>query len=278
MGEKPIAAFDWQGHRGARGLMPENTISSFIKALEFPVSTLELDVVVCKDSLLIISHEPWMSHHICNKPDGSPVTKEEEQGLAILKMTYDEIKQYDCGSRGHDEFPGQQKTAVHKPSLREMVMAVDGHCKTNNLALPRYNIEIKRKPEWDGTKTPDPEFFCRLLLDEIASLGIKERTCIQSFDKQSLQIVHRMDSTIVTALLIENMNGVAKNLEELGYVPQVYSPHYMMVTANVVNRVHEEGMRIIPWTVNDLALMQRMISLGVDGIITDYPDKILEVK
>ncbi len=274
--EKAIA-FDWQGHRGARGLLPENTVPSFLKALEYPrVSTLELVLAVSQDSLLAVSHEPWMSHHICSHPDGRPVAESEEDSLLLYRMPYDSIRQYDCGRRGNARFPGQQAMPAYKPLLSEVVQAVESYCEEKGRERPRYNIEIKIEPSYDGLKTPGPETFARLVLEEITRLGIRERCCVQSFDVRPLQALHKMDPGVVTALLVEvmNLNGIAGNLEELGYTPEVYSPYYKLVTAGVVKTAHEKGMKVIPWTVNDTTSMKALIALGVDGIITDYPDLI----
>lgn len=266
--------FDWQGHRGARGLLPENTIPTFLKALEFPIQTLELDVVISKDSQVVISHEPWLSHTICSKPDGTPVTEKEEQSLKIFQLTYAAIQKYDCGSRGNARFPAQQPMPVYKPLLKDMITAVENYCKEKNRTLPFYNMEIKSMPEWDSVFTPAINVFSQLLIDQIKSLNIQQRTCIQSFDVRALQAVRQIDSTIVTALLVENTDGLETNLEKLGFIPNIYSPYYQLVSANMVKMTHERGMRIIPWTVNDTTTMQGLIKLGVDGMITDYPNYI----
>ena len=276
--EKAVT-FDWQGHRGARGLLPENTIPAFLKALEYPqVKTLELDLAVSRDSLLVVSHEPWMSHHICSHPDGRPVGEQEEGSLLIHQMPYAQVKQFDCGSRGNSRFPEQKAMPAHKPLLSEVVAAVNAYCTEKGREKPRYNIEIKSEPAYDGIKSPPPAEFARLVLAEINRLGIRESSCIQSFDVRPLQALHQMDSTVYTALLIDSPNGVDANLAELGYLPDAYSPYYQLVTANVVETVHARGMKLIPWTVNDTTSMKALIALGVDGIITDYPNLIGEVE
>jgi len=268
--------FDWQGHRGARGLAPENSIPAFLKALEYPaIQTLELDVAVSADSQLVISHEPWFSAAISSHPDGRPVSEAEAESLNLHRMSYTEIERYDCGLRGHPRFPEQQKQAASKPLFSAMVAAVETYCQNNRRPLPRYNIEIKSQPEWDGLYTPSPEVFAQLVLAEVNKLGIRERSSIQSFDKRALQATHRLDPTIVTALLIEDLGSVAEQLAELGYTPHTYSPHYKMVTAHLVQTVHQANMRIIPWTVNETSTMQSLMELGVDGIITDYPDRVV---
>ncbi|MEQ8706131.1 MAG: glycerophosphodiester phosphodiesterase family protein [Phaeodactylibacter sp.] len=278
MTAEQAADFDWQGHRGARGLLPENTVPAFLKALEFPqVKTLELDLAVSQDSLLVVTHEPWMSHHICSHPDGRAVTEAEEEELLLFQMPYAQIKTYDCGSRGNARFPQQTPMATYKPLLSEVVQAVNTYCSEHNRPKPRYNIEIKHDLVYDNVKAPRPLTFAKLVLAAIEDLGIKDQTCVQSFDMRPLQELHRLDPTVTTALLIDNPNGIQVNLDALGYTPDIYSPDYDMVTANVVDTAHEKGMKIIPWTVNDTTAIKALIGLGVDGIITDYPNKISAV-
>ncbi len=268
-------SFDWQGHRGARGLAPENSIPGFLKALEFPqITTLELDLAVSQDSQLIVSHEPWLSHEICSWPDGRPVSKADEDLLIIYHLRADDLARYDCGSRGHSRFPEQQKISTVKPTLQAAVQAVENWCRQHNRPLPAYNIEIKTRPEWDDLKTPVPEAFARLVVEEIQRLGIRKRACVQSFDVRSLQAVHRLDPQLTTALLVENNLGLEANLQILGYIPPIYSPNHQLVNAETVHLAHAKGMRIIPWTVNDTQDMKKLVDMGVDGIITDYPDRI----
>lgn len=279
MNQKSVKDFDWQGHRGARGLLPENTVPAFLKALEYPqVTTLELDLAVSQDNRLVVSHEPWMSHHICSHPDGRPVQEDEEMDLLIYQMPYSRVELYDCGMRGNDRFAEQEPVAAHKPTLEEVVTAAERYVHTSKRSPIQYNIEIKSQPDYDGIKCPPPTEFARLLYNNLRALGVTERACVQSFDVRPLQAFHALDSTITTALLIENTKGVAENLELLGYTPSIYSPYYKLITANTVEEVHKRGVRLIPWTVNEVSDMQALIQLGVDGIITDYPNRIEEVK
>ena len=268
--------FDWQGHRGARGLAPENTVPGFLKALEYPVNTLELDLAVSADTQLIVSHEPWMSGAICSMPGGDPVPKAEERDHALYRMSAAEIREYDCGTRGHAGFPQQEPLAAHKPTLREVVEAVRTYCETYERPAPRYNIEIKSEPEWDGSLAPGPEAFVSLVLRELEQLGIRDSSCVQSFDFRVLKVLHRRAPGITTAALVSNTKGLQRNLEELGYTPKVYSPNFRLVSAGLVDSAHARGMRVVPWTVNEAAQMETLIDMGVDGIITDYPNLILE--
>ncbi|MGH1437859.1 MAG: glycerophosphodiester phosphodiesterase family protein, partial [Lewinella sp.] len=268
-------SFDWQGHRGARGLLPENTLPAFAHALTYPdVKTLELDIAVTKDQQLVISHEPWMAALICTHPDGNSVTEEEEKSLIIHQMTLPEVQAFDCGSRGNANFPEQQARIVRKPTLAAMVEMAEQIAHDLKRPLPYYNIEIKSLPEWDETFTPLPDEFARLLLKELTRLGIAERTTIQSFDVRSLQAVRQQAPTQSLAYLVANKNTLERNLDTLGFLPEIYSPYYLLCTPELTQSLHQQNIQLIPWTVNDPKEMQRLIDMGVDGIITDYPNRI----
>jgi glycerophosphoryl diester phosphodiesterase len=267
--------FDWQGHRGARGLAPENTLPAFLKALAFPkISTLELDLAVSADNQVLVSHEPWMSAFICSTPSGEPVTATDESKLLLYQMTYTEIARYDCGSRGNTRFPEQVAMPATKPLLRTLVQTVQEYCQQNRRPFPRYNIEIKSQPAWDGLRCPPPAQFAALVLQEIKRLGIAESTCIQSFDPRPLREIKALEPKQRLALLVENRKGLEANLKELGFTPNIYSPHYLLLNAEVVEKAHTLGMKVIPWTVNETDEMRKLITMGVDGIITDYPNRI----
>jgi len=243
--------FSWQGHRGARGLSPENTIPSFLKALEYPVTALELDVAVSKDKQLIVSHEPWFNEHICNMPDGSPMENGMGKKRNIYQMTYEEIKTYDCGSRGNDKFPHQVGEKTHKPSFIDMVKAIEYYSKINNKTLPNYNIEIKSEPEEYGVYTPYPVDFVTLVLKEVKELGIEHRCNLQSFDIAIMEEIHKQAPEIPIAFLVMNKSGVASNLEQLTFQPTIYSPYYKMLNEAAIKECHIKGIKVIPWTVNN---------------------------
>lgn len=264
--------FSWQGHRGARGLSPENTIPSFLKALEYRVTTLELDVAVSKDKQLIVTHEPWFNGAICSMPDGSSMDKETGKKLNIYQMTYAEIKQYDCGSRGNEKFPQQVGEKTFKPSMKDMVAAVEEHCQKVGKALPNYNIEIKSEPEEYGVFTPHPAEFVGLVLKEVKELGIENRCNLQSFDMAIMEEIHRQAPEMPVAFLVMNMSGVETNLEKLTFKPTIYSPYYKMLDEEAVKSCHDKNIKVIPWTVNNGDTVRELISMGVDGIITDYPN------
>ena len=267
--------FDWQGHRGARGLAPENTIPAFLKALEFPaVKTLELDLAVSSDGYLVVSHEPWISASICTHPDGKAVRAEEEEKLLIYEMPYEQIQAFDCGSRGNSRFPEQIPQMASKPTLDAVVKEVEQYCDQRGREMPYFNIEIKSTPEWDGTKTPMPEVFAKLVAEKLLELNIDEVSTIQSFDPRPLQYLHKNYPDLTLVFLVENEQGMEANLQTLGFTPDIYSPYYKLIDRPAIEWAHQKGMKVVPWTVNTTKDMQRLLEWGVDGIITDYPDRI----
>jgi glycerophosphoryl diester phosphodiesterase len=267
------ASFDQQGHRGARGLMPENTIAAMYKAIDLKVTTLEMDVVISKDLQVVVSHDPHFNEHITTTPEGKFLTKAEAAQRLLFNMNYDSIRRYDVGMKPHPDFPRQQKIHAYKPLLKDLLDSTEAYARKQGRTIA-YNIEIKSKPEGDGVKHPPVEQFADLLVSVILEKGLEKRTTIQSFDPRALQAVHVNHPNLVTSLLIENNNkqGLETQLQQLGYTPQVYSPHYSLVTPELVRACHDKKIAVIPWTINNAAEMKRQVQLGVDGIITDYPD------
>ncbi len=261
---------EWQGHRGARGVLPENTLPAFAHALDQPtIRTLEMDVVISKDNQVVLSHEPWFSHEITTKPDGNPVTEAEERHLNIYTMTLDSIRRYDVGLKLHPRFKHQKKMPATKPTLDEVVALAVAHKRGKEIL---YNIEIKSSPEYDGVYSPQIQEFAGLVAEKVIKLGIAGQTTIQSFDVRPLKYLHTAYPQLQLALLVENTNSLESNLEALGFTPQIYSPAYALVTPELVRKCHNKHMRIIPWTVNLDSVAQALIAMGVDGIITDYPE------
>lgn len=274
--EPTIREFDLQGHRGARGLFPENSIEGFVFAVDLMVNTMEMDVVISKDKQVVVSHEPWISSEICWGRGDRPV--KEGKSLNIYQMEYAEVTNFNCGSQPHPDFPLQAKISTFKPLLSEVVTEVEANVASLEVAQVKYNIEIKSTPEGDNIYHPEPKEFCQLVLDQITTLNIKDRTIIQSFDVRALQEMKHLDTSIPVALLISDTDGFEKDLEKLGFTPEVYSPNFRLVDEKLVSNCHQNGIQIIPWTVNEEEDMVKLLDLGVDGIITDYPDVALTLK
>lgn len=278
MCSSPPKQIDYQGHRGARGLLPENTLISFEKAMELGVTTLELDLAVSKDGKLIVSHEPWFNAAISSHPDGSPVSEEEEHSLKIYEMTVEQVQSYDVGKRGNPRFPSQTPTLAVKPTFSEVVELAESWAKENNVDPFFYNIETKSTPQGDGIFHPEPKEFVRIILTEIEEYGIKERTIVQSFDIRTLEAMRILDKDVALALLVEDANELPEALERMTFVPEIFSPNYETLTSALFDLAKANNMKIIPWTVNKVDDMKMLLEMGVDGLISDYPDRYKDVK
>jgi glycerophosphoryl diester phosphodiesterase len=268
---------DVQSHRGGRALMPENTIPAMIHAIDLGTRTLELDCVISSDNKVLVSHDVYMSSDFMRKPDGTDIDKKDEKNYAIYKMTYDSIRKFDAGTKPHPQFPDQHKMKTYKPLLSELIDSVEAYVKLHHLKPVYYNMETKCSPEGDGIYHPTPDVFSALVMSVINKKHIADRVTIQSFDIRTLQVIHKDFPKQSTALLIMNKNSFADNITTLGFTPTIYSPYYSLVTPELVKEAHEKKVAVLPWTVNEVADMEKMISYGVDGMITDCPDKLVGV-
>ncbi len=270
----PLTSFDKQGHRGCRGLMPENTIQAMLRALDLGVTTLEMDVVITKDKKVILSHEQWFGQEITTKPDGTYMKEREERKYNIYWMSYPETQTFDVGMKPHPRFPDQQKVKATKPLLGDVIDSVNKDMMTRRRPFPFYNIETKTNPDFDGVFNPAPAEFVELLMAVIKEKNIEEQVIIQSFDFRTLQYLHQKYPSIKTAMLVElsDKRSLEDQIKALGFTPAIYSPEFHLVNEKLVKNCHVENIRVIPWTVNDKENIDRIKLLGVDGIISDYPN------
>lgn len=297
---------DVQAHRGGMALMPENTIASMLNGVKVGVKTLELDVVISADGKVVVSHDAYMSSDFMRKADGSDISKEEEKGLSLYKMTYDSISHFDAGSKPHPRFPAQVKMKTYKPLLSDLIDSVETYVKSNKLRPVFYNIETKISPAGDGIYNPGPDVFVKTMMDVINKKSIKNRVTIQSFDVRTLQILHKTEPTIKLSLLafgkgdvlsklktqglsaddekklkssplFNGKGGLEDDLSKLGFMPDIYSPYYTSVDAAMVAKAHAMKIKVLPWTVDEEKDMTALAALGADGIITNSPDKLVKL-
>jgi glycerophosphoryl diester phosphodiesterase len=265
-----MQSFDWQGHRGARGEAPENTIPAMLRGLQDGATTLEMDVVVTKDSILILSHEPYFNAEICSFQKG------DSQENNIFQLNWEEVKNIDCGSKSNPKFAGQELEKVGKPQLIDVLSAVEEAAVSLDKPSPNFNIEIKSKPEWEGLYHPNHKVYAQLLLDFINKLSLEERVSIQSFDPRVLQYIHQEQPSIKLVYLTEDSTRIpSEQISDLGFYPDVYSCYYPLLKDHHLRQLQSQGIRVVPWTVNDINEAERLIKMGVDGIITDYPAKLI---
>jgi glycerophosphoryl diester phosphodiesterase len=283
--------FDVQGHRGARGLMPENTIPAFLVAIDSGVTTIEMDLAITKDKQVIVSHEAYMNADFCLDPAGKEIKGRDEKKFNIYKMSYAEVMNWDCGSKGNSKFPKQQKIKVSKPLLSDVIIATENHIKNSTRYQVDYNIEIKSGEDGDGIFHPKPEEFSDLVYKLIDQYLPWDRIVIQSFDLRVLKYWNQKYPNVRLALLIDNLKDASENFKALGFFPDIYSPEFHLLDKNEINHLHAltpsrllklgqkiRPMRIIPWTVNDESDMKELKEMGVDGIITDYPNRAQKLK
>jgi glycerophosphoryl diester phosphodiesterase len=254
-----------QGHRGARGHLPENTLPSFQRALEIGVDTLELDVGVTRDGVVVIHHDRRLNPDVARGPDGQWV---KAPAPTIHSLSFDELRRYDVGrirpgSEYATRFPHQKPVdGTRIPALNELLQS-----------KVRFNIETKLVPEApDETLAPEP--FARAVIAEVRKAGVAARTTIQSFDFRTLAIVQREAPEITTAYLTSGKKGpaVPKLVRDSGGA--IWSPNFQDLDAASLAAAREAKVRVIVWTVNEPADIQRMLEMKVDGIISDYPDRV----
>ena len=300
---KAVPAFDLQGHRGARGLRPENTLAAFKYALGLGVTTLELDCGVTKDGVVVVSHDSLLNPDITRGPDGQYLAK---AGPAIVDLTYDEVLKYDVGRlRAGSDYaaglPDQQAADGERiPRLADVYALAQ---QAGNTAV-RFNVETKLDP-LHPLETVSPIAFARALVDVVRGAGMASRTTVQSFDWRTLRLLRELAPEITLVALTDQQPdedtieagkpGKSPWLGDLdvddhgGSVPQlvkelgaaVWSPHARDITPVLVIEAHSLGISVVPWTVNDPKDMALAIGAGVDGLITDRPDllrKLLESK
>lgn len=264
---------DVQGHRGCRGLFPENTLPAFQKAIDLGVNTLEMDLVISKDHKVVVSHDPYMNHEIAFDVSGNEILKSEEQSYNLYTMTYDSIKKFDCGSKQNPRFPNQKKLKVHKPLLTEVIDLAEEQTQHKI----QYNIEIKSLPIWDNIYTPKVDEFVALVLKVINEKGISNRVSLQSFDVRALEEIKRKAPQIKTSLLVDEYESIDGKLKLLSYKPEIISPYFKLIDASIVKKLHNEEFKVIPWTLNEQKDIKNMIDFQVDGIISDYPDVVIQL-
>jgi glycerophosphoryl diester phosphodiesterase len=281
---------DLQGHRGARGLAPENTLAAFKRAMDLGVSTLELDTVVTRDDVVVISHDARLNANFTRDAAAHYV---DTPGPALRSLSLAEVQAFDvgrlrAGTRYAQGFPEQIAVDGERiPTLDALFAAV----KARGDERVRFNIETKLSP-LNPELTPDPERFVRLVLEVIERHGMQQRVSLQSFDWRSLSAAQRLAPAIPRVHLSAQQpwgNQVADprwtdglSLATLGSVPRmvkaaegaVWSPYFGDLTAASLAEARALGLKVVVWTVNESAQIEQMLALGVDGIISDRPDRV----
>ena len=267
-------AIDVQAHRGGAGLMPENTIPAMQNALDLGVNTLEFDLHLSQDGQVVVSHDNHFHPRYSTRPDGTLI-QEEDPKEYLYTMPYDSIAKYDVGQRFVERWPGQVKMAVSKPLASELIDFAEGYAKTP----VNYNIEIKSWPgEGEGTLWPEYHVFCDTCVPLLLSKNLGSRLIVQCFDTRALNYMHLKWPELTLSYLTEDYDGgdIETLLQNLDFTPQWWSPESSVVTPENVAWCHAHGIGVVPWTVDDPAEMRRLVDCGVEAIISNYPDVLIQ--
>lgn len=267
-----------EGHRGGRGLMPENTIPAMLKGLQVGANVLELDVYLTADGQVLVAHDPFVNAGISQWADGKEIKPEEAKSYAWHQMKYEDIKKIDVGLKPSRGFPAQQKMLAYMPLLGELIDSVEAYAAKHHLQKPLYNIEFKTQPSYEEKGfNATPAELSEAVLKVVTSKKIRDRYYIQSFDPRPLQYIHDRYPKVVLGYLTDRKSTLEENIKELGFTPSIYSPHFNLVNKELVDRCKAIGMKLVPWTVNGKEAMRSLVDLGVDGIITDNPHYFTEL-
>jgi glycerophosphoryl diester phosphodiesterase len=289
----PALALDLQAHRGGRGLRPENTLAAFENAIRLGVTTLELDIAITADGVAVISHEPALYPGTARDADGRWL---KEPGPLIHALTLAEVQRYDIGRLNPElaygkPFASQQAVDGQRIPTLASLFALVKQLGANDV---QFDIETKVFPHRPND-TVTPEVFVDTLLAAIRAAGMSERVMIQSFDWRTLALVQRLEPAMRTVYLTiesRNSNNVQDPAWTAGRIARdypsvpamikaaggrIWAPNYNNIDATSAQRAHDVGLQLVPWTVNEAADMRRLLDWGVDGIITDYPDRLREV-
>lgn len=257
------------GHRGCRGIMPENSISGFEKALKGGADGIEWDVVVNGEGKLVISHEPYFHKDFCLDPNGKPI--EDEKLYNIYTMTQTEIEAFDCGSKGNIGFPEQQKHSTRKPLLKDAVVKLKSTIR-GKLIL----FEIKSEASEYGISQPHPNAFVDLILKEVATYQFPN-VVYMSFDKNIIEALHKKAPELKLAYLTYLPSKSANTyLKELSFKPFALGMYHKTINQRKLRQLRDKSIFVYTWTVNTTDDAHKMMDLGIDAIITDYPKSIIK--
>jgi glycerophosphoryl diester phosphodiesterase len=273
-----LPSFAKEGHRGTRGLMPENTIPSMTRAIAEGANIIEVDIYTSRDGQVIVTHDAFINREFSLLPDGQEIPQEDAKKYIVHQMDYAEIRAFDVGTKYYSAYPQQKKIRTYIPLFAELIDSVEQYTATHKLPRTIYNIELKTSVKNDSVYNAKPKELVDAVMKIVRQKNLGNRFYIQSFDVRPLQVVHQDYPDVAIGFLTNSKKTMTENIQELGFYPHIYSPQYELVTPEMVQACKARHMRLIPWTVNTTEEMKALIDLGVDGIITDYPDLLTALK
>ncbi len=277
----PQYVTDVQAHRGGMGLYPEESLEAMLNSVDLGVNTLEMDLCVTADQHVILSHDRYFHHRYATRPDGTPVMKEDEK-VYLYMLPYSEIQKWDVGQKPNPDWPEKKCIPVCKPLAADVIDAVEAYTKEKGLAPMHYNIEIKSDPDFEdgieGQHWPEYHEFADLCMKMLEERNLGDRLIIQCFDERVLNYIHKAYPGHILAYLVEGWEtDYDEYMSKLDFMPEWLSPEHDNVNQELMDRAHADGMKVVTWTVDEKDEMRRLIGLGVEAIISNYPDRLLEV-
>lgn len=271
-------SIDVQAHRGGAGLFPENTLSAMKHAVDLGVNTLEMDLQISKDGLVVVSHDRYFHSRYAIRPDGSLVEAKDPKEY-LYTMPYDSIAKYEVGMRPSSVWPGMVNVSEKKPLASELIDFVEKYASEKGFTPMRYNIEIKSASgKGEGKNWPEYKEFVDRCVELLLSKNLGERLVVQSFDVRALNYMNEKYPMLKLSYLTDKEDTDWEVfMGKLNFTPRWLSPNYKAVDEGMVKKCHEKGIKIVPWTCDEPEEMQRLIELGVDGIISNYPDRLLKI-
>ena len=279
--EAPKYVIDVEAHRGGMGLYPEETLPAMLNSVKLGVNTLEMDLCVTKDKKVVLSHDKYFHPRYSTRPDGTPVL-EGDPRTYLYHMPYSEVAKWDVGVKYNPGWPEKHCLPASKPLASDVIAAVEAWTKENGHYSMHYDIEIKSDPDFDGgvegVDWPEYHEFTDLCMAVLDSLNLGDRLMIQCFDERALNYINEKYPGHILAYLVEGWEtDFDQYMSLLDFTPQWLSAPHENVDADLVAKAHAKGMKLNTWTVDDPDEMRRLIDLGVDAIISNYPDRLLEV-
>ena len=248
-------------HRGGAALYPENTIEAMVNAVRIGVPVMELDLQVTKDSCVVVSHDAYLNTAKALTPEGKEIPADKDKDYRIYGMDYDSLRLYDVGSKPNPDYPGRVNMPCRIPLLSDLIDNVENTAKATKDTV-RYNIEIK-----SGLKG----------MQVMLSKDLGDRLLVQCFDPRTLNYLHeRYPSVRLSYLVEDSVASFEEMMSRLDFIPQVFSPESRLLTKDMMRAARAKGMEIVPWTVDDRKEAERLKRLGVDAIITNRPDRVME--